>query len=83
MKSISNEEYICKVFEETFVYDKRINKIQSGVAIVERAECDLFQLIELWENPDIPLQEMKIEEFSEEKALYIAFQTMCALDYLH
>lgn len=26
---------------------------------------------------------MKIEEFSDEKAVYIALQTMSALDYLH
>lgn len=26
---------------------------------------------------------MKLEEFSDEKALYIGFQTLCAIDYLH
>lgn len=42
MKFLSHEDYICKVLEEIYVYDTDERRLHSGVAIIERAECDLL-----------------------------------------
>lgn len=42
LKFLNNEDYICKVLEEIYVYDTHSNMLHSGIAIVERAECDLL-----------------------------------------
>lgn len=41
--------------------------------IVERAEFDLEQLTQMWKDPAKQFKEMKLDEFSDEKALYIGF----------
>lgn len=50
---------------------------------MERAEHDLKQLSNTWKNPELQAEKLILEEFSDEKAVYIALMTMKALDYLH
>ena len=49
------------------------------MALIEQAQADLQQIINMWKNKELAIKEYKIEKFSEEKLLYFGLSTMKAL----
>lgn len=51
LKLCSDKDYVCTVLEEILIYDEQDKSLVLAVALVERAENDLKQLISIWNNP--------------------------------
>lgn len=47
-----NDDCVCKVLEEIIIFDETFNEVILVVAIIEKAEYDLEQVIKLWLDPE-------------------------------
>ena len=64
----------------------------AALAVIEKAENDLEQLMGIWKNPDKINQGKenfgaraytRLEEDSEEKLIFFLLQTMVIIDFMH
>lgn len=81
LRESAHEDYVCSLFEEIIVYDTQALKPVSVVAIVEQAVLDLSKLVEIWKNKD--QSEQRLEQYGEEKLIYIGLRAMQGMDFLH
>lgn len=83
MRLLNNENYICRVLEEIIIYDEPRRSIKAVLTVLEKAQIDLDKLTKHWNSPDPENMFMRLDEFSEEKLIFICLQTMAIIEYLH
>ncbi|CDW87246.1 serine threonine protein kinase-like protein [Stylonychia lemnae] len=81
LKILANNNYIAQVQEEIIIMNQQEQVITQYVAIVERAQHTLQDLLQIWNNKD--QSESLAEFYSPEKLTYYFYQTMCIVQFLN
>ncbi len=50
IKLLTNKEYVVEIYEEIIEFNKKLNKVENYVVLIEQARNDVEKIVKVWLN---------------------------------